>query len=663
MHYCARILCFIVLAVSAADAAETRAKTAKAQAVQRPNVILITLDTVRADHVGCYGYKNIKTPAIDSLAADGIRFERAYATNPTTLPSHSTILTGTYPMLHGMHDFSGNKLSPMQPTLATIFKQQGYATGAVIGAAVLDSRFGLNNGFDLYYDDFDFSRLAESNLDAMERPGNLVVDKALSWLQQNSRAPFLLWIHLYDPHYPYTPPEPFATEYASSLYDGEIAFADSQVARVIRFLKNEGLYAKTVIAVSGDHGEGLGEHGEKTHGFFIYNSTMRVPLIFKPASYSAPVRKVANEPVSLVDLLPTVLWLANVPSPAGLQGKSLFPGMNSAAETPRTSASYSETYLPRLHFNWSELRGLHREQYHFIDGPKPELYDLDKDPMENKNLFATKPAVSQQLRASLVEIIRNYTPEKELAEKTSLDPAMAERLKALGYAAVPSGNNPTLSNQNLPDPKDRIHIYELIAEGIDDSQHARYDESITKLQEALKTEPNSTPVHYLLGLNFYRKHEFPAAQRELTRVLELSPEYALAAYYLGLSYVGTADWDAAIKEFQKALQLDPTNHAAAYNLGAAYVQKRMFPAAIESMKQAVSIYPGYVQAWRSLGDIYLFEGDPDNAILSLNEAAKIEPRDPRIFMSLSRAYQAKGMSAEAMKAQRAAEQLRGVSPN
>ncbi len=236
---------------------------AKAAGNLSPNVVVITIDTLRADHLGCYGYKQIHTPNIDALAADGARFERAYTAVPVTLPSHTVMFTGTYPMLSGMHDFAANKLGPGQPTLASVLKEHGYATGAVIGSAVLDSRFGLNRGFDFYYDHFDFNRLQESNLEEMERPGNLVADVALDWLGKNYQKKFFLWMHLYDPHYPYHPPAPYAAEYKDRPYDGEIAFADSQVGRLIHFLKAKGLYANTLIVLSGDHGESLGEHGEK----------------------------------------------------------------------------------------------------------------------------------------------------------------------------------------------------------------------------------------------------------------------------------------------------------------------------------------------------------------------------------------------------------------
>ena len=510
------------------------------------NVVLITIDTLRADHLGCYGDKQIKTPNIDQLAAEGTRFERAFAVVPVTLPSHTTILTGTYPMLSGMHDFSANKLSPSQPTMASVLKQAGYATGAVIGAAVLDSRFGLNHGFDFYYDHFDFSRLNEENLDAMERPGNVVADVTLDWLGKNWQTKFFLWMHLYDPHAPYTPPEPYRTEYAGRLYDGEIAFADEQVGRLVRFLKEKGVYRNTVIVLAGDHGEGLGEHGEKTHGFFIYNSTMHVPLIIRLPDAAAG--RVVEDPVSLVDLMPTVLRAVGVDIPAQVQGKSLLARVRGedaqAAERERTV--YGETFMPRLHFNWSELRGAEGAKYHFIDAPRAELYDVGSDPGETHNLLGEKKAVGEEMRAKLTAMIREYSAGKEMAEKTGLDPALVERLKSLGYVAFAGGGDPAVSNHDLPDPKDRIEAFENFSDAMAESQHGQYQESIEKLKGMIKTEPNSVPAHYLQGLNYYRLKMYPEAATELQKTVELSPDYALAIFNLGMAQAHAGQIDAAI---------------------------------------------------------------------------------------------------------------------
>src|SRR6266566_4305803 len=504
-----------------------------AQAATPANVVFITIDTLRPDHLGCYGDKQIRTPNIDTLAADGTRFERAYTAVPVTLPSHTVIFTGTYPTLSGVHDFAANKLSPTQATLASVLKENGYTTGAIIGSAVLDSRFGLNHGFDFYYDHFDFNRLQESNLDEMERPGNVVADLTLDWLSKNYQKKFFLWMHLYDPHYPYRPPPPYSEQYKDRLYDGEIAFADAQVGRLIEFLKNKGLYRNTLIVLGGDHGESLGEHGENTHGFFIYNATLHVPLIFHLPG-GVHTKTVANL-VNLADLMPTVLAALNIQIPEQVQGQNLLSIISPKKEDNARSL-YAETFLQRLHFNWSELRGVETETYHFIDAPKPELYDLRKDSGETHNLFAEKKAVTEEMRVRLAKLIQQYTAGQELAEKTGLDPVLMERLKSLGYAGFSGGSNSGANSHALPDPKDRIQTYEIFSDAMADSQHGQYASSIEKLNAALKTDPDSVPGHYLQGLNYYRMHEFPKSVAELERVLQLSPGYALAAFHLGLAY-------------------------------------------------------------------------------------------------------------------------------
>jgi arylsulfatase A-like enzyme/lipoprotein NlpI len=631
------------------------ASTAFAAPVAAPNVVVITIDTLRADHVGCYGYKQIHTPNIDALAADGARFEHAYTAVPVTLPSHAVMFTGTYPMLSGMHDFAANKLNPTQPTLASVLKEHGYATAAVIGSAVLDSRFGLNRGFDFYYDHFDFNRLQESNLEEMERPGNLVADVTLDWLSKNYSKKFFLWMHLYDPHYPYHPPAPYATDYKDRPYDGEIAFADQQVGRLIRFLKSKGLFANTLIVLSGDHGESLGEHGEKSHGFFIYNATMQVPFIVHLPGARSP--RVMPDLISLADLMPTVLQAVKVDVPPQVQGRNLLP-LIKGKEQDEARSLYGETFLPRLHFNWSELRGIETANYHFIDAPKPELYDLAKDPGETQNLYGEKKAVAEEMRARLAALIRQYSAGQELAEKTGLDPALMERLKSLGYAGFSGGGSPTITDRALPDPKDRIQVYELISDAIAESQHGDYTDSTEKLNRALKTEPDSVPVRYLLGLNYYRMHEFPSAVEQLERVLQLSPDYALAAFQLGLAYARTGDFDSAIQTLKRALELDPTNFSAAYNLGIVYEQKRMLTEALAAFRQSLSIAPNYPLAHRGLGEALLYQGQVDDALIELRRAVELSPLDPGNHAALAKALSAKGLDSEAQEEMHKAQQGR-----
>jgi arylsulfatase A-like enzyme/Flp pilus assembly protein TadD len=613
-----------------------------------PNVVLFTLDTLRADHLGCYGYKLIETPNLDALAAEGVRFAHAYTPVPITLPSHTVMLTGTYPMRNGMHDFSGNKLSASLPTLATLLHEEGYATGAVLGAAVLDSRFGLNRGFDFYYDHFDFSRLDERNLDAMERPGNEVVNDALNWLDGHHQKPFLLWVHLYDAHYPYDPPLPYAAKYRARPYDGEIAFVDAQVGRVIKYLKQQGLYANSLIVVAADHGEGLGEHGEKTHGFFIYDSTLRVPLIFKLPASEAPQKHVVEDPANLADLLPTVLNVIGIVTPADVQGKSLVPEME--GKPSRTvPEDYAETYLPRIHFDWSELRGIRFRQYYFVDAPRPELYDTSSDPKELKNIYGQQRAVANELRKRLANFIAEYSPKKgeKTATTTGLDPVLAERLKSLGYVAVGTASDEVLSDRSLPDPKDRIHVYELVSDAMSDSQRDHYAESVAKLQQAEKTEKDSIPIEYLLGLNYLRMKNYPASVEKFQTVVKLSPTYALATFYLGLAYANTGDFEQAIATLEKALQLDGTNYSAAFNLGAAYLKTGNVGEAEAAFRRSVTINPNYAEGNVALGEVLLYEGKTDEAIAALREALRLEPANERARKNLVKALRAKGLDSEA----------------
>ncbi len=612
------------------------------------NLLLVTIDTLRPDHLGCYGDRQARTPNIDALAADGTRFEHAYTPVPITLPSHTVIMTGTYPMYSGIHDFSGNRLNPQQPTLASILRQQGYATGAVLGSAVLDHRFGLNQGFDFYYDHFDFNRLEDANLDLMKRPGNVVVDQAMQWLAGNSGKPFFLWVHLYDPHTPYQPPPPFDREYQSRPYDGEIAFADQQLGRLLRFLKERHLYGRTLIVLTGDHGESLGEHGEKTHGFFIYDTTLRIPFMVKLPAGERHVTEIA-QPANTLNLLPTVLEALKIPPPADAQGASLLPTILGKARPAVVSTQlYSESFLPLLHFDWSDLRGIQVGKYHFIDVPKPELYDIGADPGELHNLYSQKPAIAQELKAQLEAMEKKYTAGAHQAQSIPLDPVLMERLKSLGYAGF-SGGHPTKSGEKrqLADPKDRIAMFELVSEAVDDSQHGRFDQSTAKLSQALKTEDTCVPVHYLLGLDYYRMQNYADSTREFRRVLELSPDYTLVYFYLGLAYARSGDYPNSMDYLQRTLQADGTNFSAAYNLGAVYLKTGNVEQAAAAFRQAIQIYPGYEPAHLALGEVLLYQGKVDDAVAALRQAIELAPKDPAPHAALAKALKAKGMDSEA----------------
>src|SRR3954471_16169762 len=346
----------------------------------RLNLVIVTLDTTRADRIGAYGSHEVETPTIDRLASEGVLFEQAVSAAPLTLPAHSSLFTGEFPPEHGVRDNGGFFLGPEQVTLAEVLKGRGYRTGGFVAAYVLASKWGINQGFDTYFDDFDLSQVRAVSLSAIQRPANEVLDKALPWIEQSSSAPFFAWIHLYDPHAPYRPPEPFATKYKGHPYNGEIAFADSQIARLISTLQARGLYDRTVIVVMGDHGESLGDHGESAHGFFVYNSVTHVPLVIRAPFSGIGHRRVAD-PVRSVDIMPTMLDLLGAPAASGISGTSLVPLMTGAKAELGLDA-YSEAMYPLHHYGWSDLHALRSGRYKVIDAPRPELYDVDRDPNE-----------------------------------------------------------------------------------------------------------------------------------------------------------------------------------------------------------------------------------------------------------------------------------------
>ncbi|MDR3677272.1 MAG: sulfatase-like hydrolase/transferase [Acidobacteriota bacterium] len=609
------------------------------------NVVVITIDTLRADHLGCYGDHSIATPNLDALARGAARFTHAFTPVPITLPAHTALFTGSFPMATGVHDFSGNKVPTSAVTLAKVLRDHGYSTAAFLGAAVLDSRFGLNQGFDTYFDHFDFDRLDETNLDMAKRGGDQVIDNALEWLKANPRRPFFLWVHLYDAHYPYTPPEPYATRYAGRPYDGEIAFDDAQVGRLIAFLRELGLFDNTVLAVAGDHGEGLGEHGEKTHGFFVYNSTLHIPLFVRvPGAGARTIEKEA----SLVDVMPTLLQALHLPIPPSVQGRSLL-GDVVGKPSPSASNLYAETYLPLLHFHWSQLRALQSGGLKYIEAPRPELYDTRTDPHESRNLLPGKQALSHEMRDRLQTLERRYTPASGggARETEATDPALADRLRSLGYVAISGGSFSDASGKALPDPKDRIRVYDLFSQAMADGQHGRYTESLAKLGEAEKTEPSSLPVRYLQALDYFRLKDFPRAMERFKSALELDPKFSLATYYLGLTQIQAGDMNAATASLQHALELDPTNFAAAYNLGTLELKQNRVQHGLHHFEQAAQINPNYAPAFEALGELYLYLHRNDDAVRSLEHAVAVAPSLAKAHYNLGRAYQAVGRTADA----------------
>ena len=622
------------------------APTKLAAAEAKANVIVITIDTLRADHLGCYGYHEIQTPNIDALARSAARFSHAYTPVPITLPAHTALFTGSFPMATGVHDFAVNKVPLTAITLGKVLRDQGYATAAFLGAPVLDSRYGLNQGFETYFDHFDFSHLDELHADEIKRRGDVVMDEALSWLKRTRRRPFFIWVHLYDPHNPYTPPEPYASRYKTRPYDGEIAFADAQVGRVISFLKQTGVFANSLVALAADHGEGLDEHGEKKHGFFIYNSTLHVPLLLKVPG-AAP--RVIEDEVSLVDVMPTLLQALRIPVPPTVQGRSL---LSETLGRPASGPSnlYAETFLPLLHFSWSQLRGLQWKGLKYIAAPKPELYNVIADPHETTNLVGTRPADAQMMRERLFRLLRRYTTASGAASQKALaDPALFERLQSLGYVAISTGTFAEASGKELPDPKDRIGVYDLFWEAMADGQHGRYRESLRKLGAAEKVEPDSLAVLFLEALDYFQMQDYEHSRQLFSKTLALKPEFVPSHYYLGVINSQMSNNDAAVEQFKKALDLEPTNFSAAFGLGAAYLKATRLEESAAAFQQAIQINPDFADAYTALGEIYLHEHRVDDAVRVLERAVKLAPATGVAHYRLGQAYEAKGWREQALE--------------
>ena len=470
------------------------------RAAPRPlDVILLTLDTTRADRLGCYGREGGTSPNLDGLARTGVMFRRAYSHVPLTAPSHSSLLTGLLPSRHGVHDNGGYVLKEEFATLAEQFVEAGYRTGAFVSAFVLDRRFGLARGFATYEDDVLQGR-PEEILAAVR--GEVTVDRALAWLRAQDPRPVFAWVHLYDPHLPYDPPEPYATQFKDRPYEGEIAYMDAQVGRLLSAVAAHG--RPTLVAAVGDHGESLGEHQEMTHSYFIYQATQRVPFILALPGW-LPQGLVVEPVVRGVDLMPTLLEIAGLRVPPGLDGESLVP-LVTQRSNHEPGPVYLESYHPRLWWGARELLGLRTGPWLFIHSPRPELYNVDEDPAEKVNLAARYPQEMERFAARL----KGYTAGRDpMAGLTATDPETAGRLRALGYAGgvAASGQGQAV---DLPDAKDNAPLLAAYSEGEELSAKGQLEAALGKYREALARNPRSVTVRLSVAntlLSLGRFHE------------------------------------------------------------------------------------------------------------------------------------------------------------
>lgn len=573
-----------------------------------PNVLLVTLDTTRADRLGAYGYTAARTPALDRLAAEGVLFERAVSAAPTTLPAHASLMTGRNPMAHGVRN-NGVPLDNGVPTLAGAFREAGYRTAAFVSAFVLDQRFGLARGFDLYDDDLDPP--AGRATDELERRGDRTVAAAAAWLTsagpgQGSitpaggpgTAPFFLWVHLYDPHDPYEAPGSAGNAGLATSYDDEIAFADTAVGTLLGALERQRLSNNTIVAVIGDHGESLGEHGEATHGMFVYESAMRVPALLKwPARVPAGTR--VTSLVRAIDLAPTLLDLAARPPLAGATGVSLVPLVRGTAASPEAAAAtaYGETYFPQLFMNWAPLRSWRDGQWKFIEAPTLELYDLASDPGETVNLAPREPDRAARMRRALYALL---AAESTTTASAGPDRETMQKLAALGY--VGGGGTQGADNPlSRPDPKAMIGVFNRLRNANTALDAGQVDEAARVAGETLALDPGNAFAMLILGKAERTRGRYVEAAVQFRGYLEQVPLSADAHHWLAICHLQLDDFDAALAEAELALAIDPRFAEALTLRGELLAAGGRVDEGLHDLRAAVNINPDRPAAHIALG--------------------------------------------------------------
>jgi arylsulfatase A-like enzyme/Tfp pilus assembly protein PilF len=537
------------------------------------------------------------------------------------------MFTGKFPPEHGIRDNGGFFLGQEHETLAEILRTKGYRTGGFVSAFVLDGKWGIDQGFDTYFDEFDPSQPKAPSPGVIQRPGNEVVDQVLPWIRQVKDSPFFAWVHLYDAHSPYRPPEPFATRHAERPYDGEIAFADSQLQRILAELDTLALTDRTVVMVLGDHGESLGDHGEAAHGFFIYNSVTRVPFVIRAPFSLTRDRRVAD-PVRSVDVFATALDLLGLPPRGGVPGVSLSALMSGTRELGLDA--YSEAMYPLHHYGWSDLRALRSGRYKVIDAPRPELYDIDRDPEEQTNLYESRRALGDRLIGQLRALEAGFDKTQAALPASDVDPEARERLAALGYVGsfVASAGD---SRTGRSDPKDKIDLFnklgmaaELAKDRGPDGKPP-FDRIRTLLEEVVATDAAVIDAWFMLGTQHLAHGTVEKSIQYFKRTLELKPDYDLAVFNLAQAYRRLGDDDAALAGFEHYLTLDPKDPYVHYQMGEIWMDRGDLPKAEGLFRRALEIDPQVAAAKNALGVLALQRGDSVSAEKLIREALATKP--------------------------------------
>ncbi len=642
-----RVFIFLIWVLAAAFSAHA----------QRPNVILITLDTTRADRMGFNGSKKGLTPNLDAVARDGVVFTRAYAQAPITTVSHATIFTGTYPQFHRVNDF-GKRIPASLPVLSELLKKQGYKTAAFVGSIILDPHGamapGFDRGFDTYVAGYRRRNPGDDRYKTMEHRAEETIARALAWLGKNSNGPFFLWIHIWDPHQPYEPPAAFARKFPGAPYDAEIAYSDAMLGRLFAELKARKLYENSAIAVMGDHGESLGAHGEDSHGIFLYDETIHIPLLMKlPGGRSAGTRVTGR--AGLVDVAPSLLDMAGLQPPAHMQGQTLVRTLGRANQPDRPS--FAETDYPKRAFGWSSVAAWRAGNYLYVRAPKPELYDLAADPGVKKNLADTNRALLDRLAAQADDFRKRSAATGPEAKEDPVDPKLAQQLSALGYASGGSRNSASAKDSGL-DPKDKIQVANLLHEAqlaVEDGKTATI---VPLLEKVVSTDPQIFIAQLQLGLAYAKQRNNPKAIAALRAATEIQPDTAMAHYELGLVLFRTGDLKMSAAHFELAANLMPQWADAHFSLASVWARDQRVPEAIEKLKLAIRLDEEHYQANLLLGRIYHLQSRTAEALPLLELAAGSEEASAEAQIFLAEAYEKAGRAEDALRARARAAQMR-----
>ena len=613
-----------------------------AAATDPPNVILITLDTVRADRMGFLGSKLGLTPQLDALASQSVVFEHAYSQAPITPVSHATILTGTYPQYHGIRNF-GDRLPPSVPFLPDILHSQGYHTGAFVGSIILDPKngfaSGFERGFDVYNAGFHRQKTGERREASMQRRGEVTLGYVLEWLGQQKGGPFFLWFHLWDAHDPYSPPEPFRSRFPNAPYNGGIAYVDATVGKLLDYLRSQGLYDNSLIAVAADHGESLGEHGELTHSIFLYDSTIHVPLLVKLPGNRFEGKRV-NATASLVDLAPTVLEGLGQPPPPAMQGRSLLPLIGNPHPGYRSSLATGDH--SERSFGWSALVSLRIGSQLYVRAPSPELYDLASDPGAKNNIYLTNRPAAVRLAIQLDNFVKRISEGAPQSLRDGLDEKSREKLSALGYVATGKTSPPTRI-----DPKDRIDVANDMHDASLAIEEGKEATVIPLLLRVVAKDPQIQAAQYYLGIAYSRKGNFAKAIPPLRKAIDLRPDALMAQYELAICLYETGDLNTAAAHFEILVENRPDWSDARYSLASIYARTGRPEEAAKNLLVVLQGEPDHYRANLLLGRMLFLNGTFAEALPYLEKAAAVQTDSGEAHSFLADEYEKLGRAADA----------------